>query len=219
VFTLAEQLDRRRLVSAEHSPDARKAVMARSLRVLEESGIAGRALSVGDVSPDFVLPDAAGRDVRLSDLLSAGPVAVSFYRGAWCPYCNIELRALQEALDGFHDVGATLVAISPNLPDGSMTVTQRHELGYPVLSDIGNKIAGEFGLVFQIQDDLVAEYRDMGIDVGRSNGGTGWEIPLPATYVIDQDRTITYAFVHADYRKRAEPVDVIAAIEALGVEK
>jgi peroxiredoxin len=135
--------------------------------------------------------------------------------GAWCPYCNIELRALQQALGGFHDVGATLVAISPNLPDGSMTVIERHELGYPVLSDVGNKIASEFGLVFQVQDDLVAEYRDMGIDVGRSNGDSEWEIPLPATYVIDQNRTITYAFVDVDYRKRAEPNDVIAAIKIL----
>ncbi|MCL1693823.1 MAG: AhpC/TSA family protein [Actinomycetia bacterium] len=189
--------------------------MARSLRVLEESGLAGHALGIGDVCPDFVLPDAVGRDVRLSDMLSAGPVALSFYRGAWCPYCNIELRALQEALDGFHDVGATLVAISPNLPDSSMTVTERHELEYPILSDIGNKIASEFGLVFQVQDDLVAEYRDMGIDIGGSNGGTEWEIPLPATYVIDQDRMIAYAFVDADYRKRAEPSDVIAAIASL----
>lgn len=217
MFTLAEQLVRRRKASAEQTPDARKAVMTRSLRVLEESGIAGHALGVGDLAPDFVLPDAAGRDVRLSDLLRVGPVAVSFYRGAWCPYCNIELRALQETLNEFHDVGATLVAISPNPPDGSMTVVERHQLGYPVLSDIGNKIAIEFGLVFQVQDDLVAEYRDMGIDIGKSNGSTEWEIPLPATYVIDQDRTITYAFVDADYRKRAEPVDVIAAIEALTV--
>ncbi len=215
MVTLSEQLKERRATSADRTPDTVKAVMARSLRLLEESGLAGHALGVGDVAPDFVLPDAAGRDVRLSDMLSAGPVALSFYRGAWCPYCNIELRALQEALDGFHDVGATLVAISPNLPDGSMTVTERHELEYPILSDIGNKIASEFGLVFQVQDDLVAEYRDMGIDIGGSNGGTEWEIPLPATYVIDQDRMITYAFVDADYRKRAEPSDVIAAIASL----
>lgn len=213
--SLAEQLDRRRTASAEHTPNARKAVMARSIRVLDEAGIAGHALGIGDVAPDFILPDAGGREVRLSDLLSTGPVAVSFYRGDWCPYCNIELRALQEALGRFRDAGATLVAISPNLPDGSMTVVERHDLGYPVLSDVGNEVASGFGLVFQVQDDLVAEYRDMGIDVAESNGGTEWEIPLPATYVIRRDRTIAYAFVDADYRKRAEPADVIAAIKAL----
>ncbi len=214
---LAEELESRRVASDGRTSEARAAVMARSLEVLEESRIAAHALRVGDIAPDFVLPDASGRDVRLSDLLGIGPVAVSFYRGAWCPYCNIELRALQEALDRFLDVGATLVAISPNLPDGSMTVVERHGLEFPVLSDVGNSIASEFGLVFRVQDDLVAEYRDMGIDVGRSNGGTEWEIPLPATYVVDQDQTIVYAFVDADYRKRAEPADVIAAIEALGV--
>ncbi|MFV9671815.1 MAG: peroxiredoxin-like family protein [Acidimicrobiia bacterium] len=214
---LAEELESRRVASDGRTSEARAAVMARSLEVLEESGIAAHALGVGDIAPDFVLPGASGRDIRLSDLLGVGPVAVSFYRGAWCPYCNIELRALQEALDRFHDVGATLVAISPNLPDGSMTVVERHGLGYPVLSDVGNAVASEYGLVFRIEDDLVAEYRDMGLDIGRSNGGTEWEIPLPATYVVDQDRTIVYAFVDADYRKRAEPTDVIAAIEALGV--
>ena len=189
--------------------------MERSLRVLEESGIADQALGVGELAPDFGLPDAAGSDVRLSELLNAGPVVVSFYRGDWCPYCNLELLALQQALEGFLDAGATLVAISPNLPDGSMRVVERHELGYTVLSDVGNHAASEFGLVFQVEDDLEDEYRDMGIDIAESNGGTAWEIPLPATYVIDQDRTIIYAFVDVDYRKRAEPVDVIAAIEAL----
>ena len=189
--------------------------MARSLEVLEESKIAGLALGVGDIAPDFVLPDASGRNVGLSDMLMTGPVVVSFYRGDWCPYCNLELRALQQALGGFRDAGATLAAISPNLPDGSMTVVERHELEYPVLSDVGSHIANEFGLVFQVEDDLVAEHRNMGIDIGRSNESAESEIPLPATYVIDQDRMIVSAFVDADYRKRAEPSDVIAAIKAL----
>lgn len=215
VTMLSEELEARRDASAERTSDARAAVMARSLRILEDSGIVEHALGVGELAPDFVLPDATGREVGLSDMLNAGPVVVSFYRGAWCPYCNIELRALQGALAGFRDVGATLVAISPNLPDGSMTVVERHELGYPVLSDVGNHVANEFGLVFRFQDDLVAEYRDMGIDVGSSNGRTEWEIPLPATYVIGQDRTIVFTFVDADYRKRAEPVEVIAAIKML----
>lgn len=215
MVTLAAQLSERRAVSAERTPETTKAAMARSLRVLEDSGIAGRALGVGDLAPDFVLPDAAGREVDLSDLLRAGPVAVSFYRGDWCPYCNLELRALQDSLSVFRAVGATLVAISPNPPDSSMTAVERHDLEYPVLSDVDNSVARDFGLVFTVPDDLEAAYRVMGIDIGEANGSGVWEIPLPATYVIDQDRTIAFAFVDADYRKRAEPVDVIAAIEAL----
>ncbi len=215
MVTLAAQLSERRAASAERTPDTTKAAMARSLRILEDSGIAGRALGVGDLAPGFVLRDAAGREVGLSNLLSAGPVAVSFYRGAWCPYCNLELRALREALSGVRAAGVTLVAISPNLPDTSMTAVERHDLEYPVLSDVDNSVARDFGLVFTVPDDLETAYRTMGIDIGEANGSDVWEIPLPATYVIGQDRMITYAFVDADYRKRAEPDDVIAAIASL----
>ncbi|MEA3503319.1 MAG: redoxin domain-containing protein, partial [Actinomycetota bacterium] len=109
---LAEELEARRAASDARTPEVTAAAMAQSLRILEESGAAGRALGVGDVAPDFTLPDAAGRAISLSGLLTTGPVAVSFYRGAWCPYCNLELRALQEAFPGIRDAGATLVAIS-----------------------------------------------------------------------------------------------------------
>lgn len=213
--TLAEELGARRVASDARTPEVTAAAMAQSLRLLEESGLAGRALGVGDVAPGFALPDAAGRAISLSGLLTTGPVVISFYRGAWCPYCNLELRALQEALPGIRDAEATLVAISPNLPDASMSVIERHELAYPVLSDVGNMVARGFGLVFTVPDDLEAAYRDMGIDVGTANGSDDWEIPIPATYVIDHDRTIVYAFVDADYRNRAEPSDVVAAAAAV----
>jgi peroxiredoxin len=215
MITLTEQLSERRAASAQRMSDALKTVMVGSLDALEEAGLAERALGVGDTAPDFVLFDAAGREIRLFDLLTTGPVVVSFYRGAWCPYCNLELRALQEALPALRAVGGTLVAISPNLPDTTMTVVERHDLEYPVLSDHDNAVARRFGLVFAVQDDLEAAYRAMGIDIGEANGTDPWEIPLPATYVISRDGTIAYAFVKTDYRLRAEPSDVVSVVAAI----
>ena len=213
--TLAEELAARAAASAAKMPGARKAAFGRSLEELAASGIADRALTVGDTAPDFTLPNAVGAKVTLSDLLEAGPVVVSFYRGAWCPYCNMELRALQAALDGLRTEGATLVAISPNTPDTSMSLVEKHQLSFPVLSDLGNVVARQFGLVFEVPAYLEAEYRSMGHDIGAANGDGGWELPLPATYVIDVERVIRYAFVDVDYKKRAEPADVIDAVRNL----
>lgn len=212
--TLAEQLEERKKASAANTPEATKAVMGRSLRLLGDSGIADGALAVGDKAPDFALPDATGSEVSLSGVLAGGPAVLSFYRGAWCPYCNLELRALQASLEGFQGAGGTLVAISPNTPDTSMSVVERHQLEFPVLSDLGNEVARKFGLVFEVPADLEAVYRDMGHDIGTANGAKIWEIPIPATYVVAPDLAITYAFVDSDYRNRAEPADVIAALAA-----
>lgn len=213
--TLTEQLAARAAASAASMPEERKAAFRRSIEELTASGIADTALGVGDVAPEFTLPNAVGAKVALADLLESGPVVVSFYRGAWCPYCNLELRALQASLDELRAVGATLVAISPNTPDTSLTVVEKHELGFPVLSDAGNAVARRFGLVFEIPPYLEAEYRAIGHDIGAANGDGSWEIPIPATYVVDRERVIRYAFVDVDYKKRAEPAEVIDVVRKL----
>ena len=176
----------------------------------------GLALGVGDTAPDFELPDAQGRTVRLSQMLASGPVVLAFYRGSWCPYCNTELRGLQQALPQVEAAAARLVAISPQTPDSSMTVIERQGLTFPVLSDAGNRVAREFGLVFRVEEAVRQRYRDVGIDLARSNGDDSWELPVPATYVVARDRTITYAFVEADYSRRAAPEDIVAALAAAG---
>ncbi len=214
-MTLREKLEARKAASADRTPDHVKAVMGRSLEALRHSGIVGRALAVGDEAPDFTLPNATGEPVHLAELLAAGPVVISFYRGGWCPYCNLELAALQEAVADLEAAGAGLVAISPNLPDESLTTAERHALTFPVLSDVGNVVARRFGLVFEVPDDLEAVYRAMGHDIGKANGADRWEIPLPATYVVDPGGTIRFAFVDADYRLRAEPADVIEILQTL----
>lgn len=174
------------------------------------------SLGVGDTAPDFVLPGADGQRVRLSEMLRTGPVVLAFYRGSWCPYCNTELRGLQLALPQIEAARARLVAISPQTADSSVSIRDRQSLTYPVLSDTGNHVARQYGLVFRVGPDVRARYEEAGIDLARSNGDRSWELPVPATYVVAPDGTITYAFVEADYSRRAAPADVVAALQAAG---
>ncbi|MGP8300289.1 peroxiredoxin-like family protein [Streptomyces inhibens] len=196
-------------------PTAAREVMERAGRDLAASGQADRALQIGDTAPHFSLPTATGETVTLDTLLSAGPVVLTFYRGAWCPYCNFALRALQEQTDAIAAHGARLVAVSPQIPDESLTLAEKHALTFPVLSDLGCDTAKQYGLSFDLPDDLAAVYDSFGFDLQRVNGGHPRTLPLPATYVIDRDATIRWAFIDTDYTTRAEPSDVLAALDAL----
>ena len=171
---------------------------------------AGRALGVGETAPDFALPNAAGRDVRLSDLLARGPVVLTFYRGAWCPYCNTQLRDYQDVLGEIERAGATLVAVSPQTPDGSVTTVERNGLAFPVLSDIGNRVSRAYGLVFAVDARTRERYGAVGVDLAEAGGA--WELPVPATYVIDPGGTVRAAFVEADYTQRASARRVLDAL-------
>lgn len=180
---------------------------------LVNTGIAAQAKSTGDKAPAFTLPDHLGNSVSLADLIADGPLIINFYRGEWCPYCNLELRAWQQQLDRIRDAGASLVAISPMLPDSSLDLAEKHALAFPVLSDVGNKVADDFGLVFTVDDRIQAMYLErLGNDLPKLNGDDSFTLPLPATYVIGEDGVITYAYVNADYRLRADPEDVLAAL-------
>jgi peroxiredoxin len=180
---------------------------------LEISGIAGRALKAGDRIPDFDLPDATGKVVRSADLLAAGPLVISFYRGSWCPYCSLELKTLQQNLSEFRARGATLVAISPQTPDESLTTKQKNELAFPVLSDAGSKVARKFGLVFTLDETLKPIFKAFGIDLLAHNGVDTWELPIPATYVVAKSGKIVSACVDVDYRNRAEPAEILKWLE------
>jgi peroxiredoxin len=212
---LAEQLAEYRAGFQQKAPEEVQAKMATATEVLEAAGLADQALTVGDTAPDFTLPDATGKSVRLSQLLKQGPVVINFYRGEWCPYCNLELRAFQNLLPEFKQAGATLVAISPELPDHSLSVTEKHNLEFSVLSDVGNRVSRQYGLVFTLDETLQPIYQSFGIDIPVSNGDYSYELPMPATYVIDSSRRIRYAFAEADYTQRAEPQDVLAVVNEL----
>ncbi|MEU6911806.1 peroxiredoxin-like family protein [Streptomyces olindensis] len=191
-------------------------IMRRAGRELADSGQADRALTVGGKAPRFNLPSATGQTLSLDALLAEGPVVLTFYRGAWCPYCNIALRHLQQHHGAITARGARLVAVSPQIPDESLTLTEKHDLAFDVLSDLGSDTAKQYGLAFDLPDDLAAVYDKLGFDLQRVNAGHPRTLPLPASYVIDRDGVIRWAFVSTDYTTRAEPADILRSLDALG---
>lgn len=193
----------------------RTAIYTQAQQTIEATDILETALRVGDTAPMFTLPDAHGDKVGLADVLAEGPAIVSFYRGAWCPFCNLELRALQREMDAIEAAGVTLVAISPNVPDASLELIDEHDLTFPVLSDAENRVAKQFNLVYTMDPALVDYYKNMDRNIDEMNGSDVWEIPVPATYVIDRSGVIRYAFVDLNHRVRAEPADVVAIAAGL----
>ncbi len=172
-------------------------------------------LEVGDTAPDFTLPDAHGEPVALAHRLATGPVVLSFYRGAWCPICNIELRALQDQLDQIRDRGASLVAVSPQPPDTSLSFAETLGLGFDVLSDLDQEVARSFRLRFRLSDGLIALYEQLGLLLPEQNADGSWDLPVPATFVIDRQGVIRARHVEPDYRQRMEPAAILAALDAI----
>lgn len=213
--TLAEQLAATAAAGRAKRDPEKQRVFDQSNQKIAEMVAGNKALKKGDKAPNFSLPNHKGEPTAIDTLLKDGPVVVSFYRGAWCPYCNLELRALQEKLPEIKANGANLVAVSPQTPDGSMTAKEQNALTFNVLSDHDNKVAREFGLVFTLPAELVDVYRSMGLDLGEKNGTGKFELPVPATYVIDRDRTIRHAHVDVDYTKRQEPSEIINIVAGL----
>ncbi|MGO3422363.1 MAG: peroxiredoxin-like family protein [Pseudoalteromonas distincta] len=176
--------------------------------------IKDNALQIGQKVENFSLANHNGENIELADLLKKGPVIISFYRGGWCPYCNLELKALNDYLPQFKTQSAQLVAISPQLPDETLSTAQKNDLEFDVLSDVSNKVADQFGLLFTLDERIQALYTQFGIDFEHYYGDKSFKLPLPATYVINQEGVITYAFLNEDYTLRAEPTDIMAALES-----
>lgn len=192
-----------------------KALLQKATQDLINSDIAGKALHEGVKAPDFALSDPHGKSVRLSALLAQGPVVLTFYRGGWCPYCNLQLRSYQQALPEIRALGAELVAVSPQTPDKSLSTAEIDGLLFPVLSDRGNEVARSFGLVFRVSDEVTKAYRGFGIDIEASNGEATHELPIPATYLIDRDGTIRFAYVNAEYKVRLSAARLLDWLRAL----
>jgi len=188
-------------------------------RLKEQGGIEDRALREGDLAPDVALPDVNGRRVRLRDFWRKGPLVLVFYRGGWCPYCNLQLRAWQSERDELKQRGATLVAISPQTPDYSMTTTLKNDLAFTVLSDSMLEAAEAFKIAFTLPAELIDLYGRLGNDLPVMNGNGSWALPMTATYLIDTRGLIVYAHVDADYRERAEPRAVLSRLEPVVLRK
>lgn len=183
--------------------------------VFDATGIAARAKRAGDLAPDATLPDGAGQPVRLSDVWRKGPLVLVFYRGGWCGYCNLQLRAWHQRSAELARLGATLLAISPQTPDHSMRTAEDNQLTFTVLSDSNLDAANGFELAFTLPPELVSFYGSVGTDIPVLNGNGLWVLPVPATYVIDEEGLIRFAHIEEDIRRRAEPADVLRVIEGL----
>lgn len=173
-------------------------------------------LAIGDTAPEFTLSDAVGNSVTLAELLTKGPVVVAFYRGEWCPYCNLQLRALQQVLPEITDCGATLVAISPQAPDLALTMAEKHDLAFPVLSDVDQSVSDAYKVRFDVRGEL----EDLQVNVfqndpAKQNADGRRSLPVPATFVLDRDGTVKFAFVNADWRVRVEPADFLDVLRTL----
>lgn len=216
-MSLKEELAERRAGWLKRVPPERQAIMERHIAELRD-GLAKRAFKVGDRAPSIVLGNAKGETVDVGTLLKKGPVIVTFYRGGWCPYCNLQLRAFQRTLPAIEAAGASLVAISPEKPDDSLSTAEKNGLAFEVLSDVGQKVGRAFRLVYDFSDELISAYNGFGLDIPAKNGVVDeWALPISATYVIDRDGIIIYAYVDADYRDRADPDDVLKVLESAPV--
>jgi peroxiredoxin len=183
---------------------------------LVASGVGKHAIRSGETAPDFVLADQEGGPVRLNDLLARGPLVLSFYRGSWCPMCNLELRALQAHLEQFRELGAELVAVSPQPPDKTLLTADQVGLTFPVLSDLRNSVARRYGIVMTVPDTVRDhQLNDVGVDIAEHNESGNYELPIPATYVIDTNATIVLDYVNPDYSQRLDPDDIVTALRRL----
>jgi peroxiredoxin len=213
--TLKEQITRFTAAMAERAPREVLATLGVEIEKLAASGIAERALQVGARAPDFALPEARGATIELKALLARGPVVVTFYRGSWCPFCDLQLRAYQAVLGEIHALGAELVAISPQTPDYALTDVDRKQLAFPVLSDVRNQVARRYGLVFKLSETLQQLQAGFGNPLPKFNGDDSWETPMPGTFVLDRSGVVRLAHVDPNYMVRLEPAAIIAALRGM----
>jgi peroxiredoxin len=210
-----ELLEFQRQLSQKLPPEMHARLSAAIDRmVATHPGVA--ALKVGQHAPDFELPSVGGGAIALADELRAGPVVLAFYRGSWCPYCDLQLRAYSKLVPQLRSAGARLLAVSPQLPEAAVPNADEHRsLGFPLLTDAGSAVARRYGLVYALDDAMRSVLHGFGLDLSTVNGVASWELPVPATYVMTPDRRIRWAHVDDDYRRRAEPADILRAVAAL----
>lgn len=214
ITSLQDQLDEITANTRHLVQEERLAISERAVQELLLTGIEKRILPAGATAPEFKLKDASGKWVRSADLLELGPLLIKFFRGRWCPYCVTELETWRDLYAQLRERGALLVAIGPQVERQSDFMVGQHGLPFPILSDAGNKVAEQFGLVWELPEYMREYYRSILVNIPFVNGDQSWRLPLPATYVIGQDGKVLFAEAHADFRVRPEPGDVLAAVGA-----
>ncbi len=189
-------------------------VLENSIASLQQTGIAN-GLAVGDKARDFTLTNANGNQVNLYEELTKGPIILTFYRGSWCPYCNRQLRAYEEILPDIKNIGGSLIAISPQTPDNSLTIKEKNDLSYEVVSDLKGLTAAKYNVLFDVPPEVKEVYDKFGLDISEYNGGGNWLIPVPSTFMIDETSRIRFSYVNPNYMQRLEPEDLLTALRNL----
>ncbi len=190
-------------------------IMLNATENLKGLNISKDSLKEGNNAKDFALPNAVNATISLDELLKDNEyVVINFYRGAWCPYCNLELKALQGINSELKELNAKLVAISPQTPDASLSTKEKNELEFEVLSDLHNSVAKEYGLVFSLAEELRPIYEGFGIDIPGSNDENTYDLPMPATYVVNKNKEIIFSFIDEDYTKRCEPQTILDLLQS-----
>ncbi len=214
--SLQEELDQKKEANRARATPGKLAAYDDGIQAIVSAKVVETARKVGDVAPDFTLNDSKGNPVTLSGELEKGPVVLTWYRGGWCPYCNVQLAAYQQILPQIEERGAQLIAVSPELPEKAQVTAEMGHLTFTVVSDLLLKVAAEYGLVFELTPEVEKLYASF-FSMKEFNGeaASPRELPLAATYVIAPDGKIVYAFLHADYTKRAEPREILTALDGM----
>jgi peroxiredoxin len=214
--SIREQSAQVQAAAAERLPAAVVEVFDRSIKRLVGQGLGADVVAVGDALASFALADATGAEVSLEQLVESGPAVIVFYRGGWCPYCNIALRTYQsELLPQLAAYGARLVAISPQTPDQSLSTVEKAELEFTVLSDPGSRLAHTIGIAFEQAADVLEAQRELGLDLARVNAEAAIQLPRPTVLIVDQTRTVRFVDIQSDYTARTEVSDIVSALSRL----
>jgi peroxiredoxin len=208
--SLREIFAERKILIAQYVPAETQAVHARVIADLKAKGLAANSLPLGAKAPEFTLTDHNDRPVSSTDLLAKARLVLCFYRGRWDPFCCGQLEAMNRVLPELELAGATLAAISPQTTKQAFFMADQHKLRFPLLRDAGNHVACQFGLVYRVPDEQQSIYRRAFINLPFTNGDDSWELPIPATYILDHDRTLLYASANEDYTERPEPEEIVA---------
>ena len=214
IRSLAEVFAERKELIAKYVPKEIQAIHERAIVEVRDSGIAGRALRSGDKAPTFELADQNGTLVRAVDFLRKGKLVMGFFRGRWCPFCVGQMEAMNAIYPQIQALGAVLVGVSPQTTHQCYLMSDQHRLRFPLLSDMGNKVARQFGLVYRVPEYQQEIYQRAFVNLPFANGDSSWELPIPATYVIGQDSTILYASANPDYTERPEPDEILRILSA-----
>tara|TARA_R110001583_G_scaffold13561_4_gene57958 strand:+ start:5881 stop:6531 length:651 start_codon:yes stop_codon:yes gene_type:complete len=208
--SLKEQLEKTHSGFTSSVPQDVQNVISDGIKALTESDLIKKVIQKGQKAPDFTLINSVGKKINLYDELKKGRVILTWYRGGWCPYCNLQLQYMQQSLPIFKELGSNFIALTPEKPDSSLSTKEKNELEFEVLSDIDSTVAKSYGLTYKLTNEVSDLYKNtFSLDLAEYNENNSDELPIPATYIINQDATVEYAYINADYTKRAEPADII----------